>query len=632
MTGAPVFLREILAHSRRPRTYAFQTIFLAILVVALIPLWPTPGGTSSTSAVPDRARWIFEWGGYLQIVLMALLAPAITANAIVEEKGSNTLDLLLLTGAGPFSIVWGKFFSRLFVLGFLLFLTVPLLFALLTLGGVPAKAIGVLLSILTGFTVLTAGVGVFLSTVLPRTPGVLLAGYTLWTSLLGAPAVLGALNVLPMNNANNTWDVRAAWLSPIYDMAYLFHPAWFVGTESFPTTWWIAPAWNIGAGLLAVAAAGLILPHAREVERLFSPKARGEGAPPTVKAAPGKEGEGSIGARNPVLWKETKSDTIGWVRIWWNRNARIMNPLLILPLLLFSAYCWGVLPDPKPLEADLEKATRAVTARGADLKTDATVVALTGQVDRIKNFRLANITAIVVFVAFQVMLRWSVNAVVVFMLLGGYAVFKNQLDTIEFHKTTIAVILGLLSLLATILAAATVSREREDGTLELLATTPLECATYVRGKVLGIGRNIGFVVALPFIHLCIWIAVGVISPWTFGYLALGIPVAVASSVVQGLFVSLLFQTTLRAIMAAVVVVCLEAALPLVCCVPTFNLPLMGWYFVDEAEGRTGVAPGTTFTLAKLFAALFSAGTHLGFLFVIYSLIRSDFDRYIGRAA
>ena len=97
----------------------FQTIFLAVMVFCLIPLWPASTATSG-AAIADRGRLIFEWGGYLQVLLLTLLAPAITANAIVEEKEKNTLDLLMLTSAGPFAIVWGKFFSRLFNLSFLL--------------------------------------------------------------------------------------------------------------------------------------------------------------------------------------------------------------------------------------------------------------------------------------------------------------------------------------------------------------------------------------------------------------------------------------------------------------------------------------------------------------------------------
>ncbi|MCO5169900.1 MAG: ABC transporter permease [Planctomycetes bacterium] len=553
MIGGPVFLREVLAQARRPRTYLFQTVFLGALVLGLIPMYSQATGKSG-AALAEQARAVFEWGAYLQLIILTLIAPSLVANAITEEKGKNTLDLLLLTEAGPWAIVWGKFCSRLYSLLFLLFLTVPLLFALLTLGGVAARSILITMAILGGFSVLATGLGIFLSTVLKRTPGVLGVSYAVLVAVLAAPK----LAQLPA--------AQQPLVSPLLDLAYVAHPTWYHPTASQATEWWVAPAWNVVAGLALVLLAGLALPHARELERLLDVRRaldafdratflllrpgrllrrltrRGAAADddgPRAEPRP-------IGGMNPIYWKETNVNTVGRFKTWWRMNLAMLLGLI-----------------------------------------------------------------------------------------GSYAVFQHELSNIEFHKVVAAVVTGFIVLLPTIIAASTVSREREDGTLDLLATTPLDCATYVMGKVRGIGRNIVFLAALPFVHVIIWIVGGVLDPTTLVFFALGIPVATAASIVQGIFVSLLFPTTLRAIVAAIVVVTIEAALPLVCCVPSFNLPLMAYYMVEPAQGlasAAGQGPQTSFTLAKLFACLFSAGTHLGFLFVIYSLIRSDFDRYIGRAA
>jgi ABC-type transport system involved in multi-copper enzyme maturation permease subunit len=558
VTGSPVLMREVVAHSRRTRTYVFQTIFLAILVVGLIPAWPAPGGGESTSVIADRGKAILEWGGYIQLLLLALLAPAITANSITEEKGSNTLDLLLLTGAGPYSIVWGKFFSRLYVLLYLQFLTVPLLFALLTLGGVAFTDVAVQILVLAAFSILASGLGVFLSTILNRTPGVLLSGYILLGALLSLPAVLQALEALPPIDTH--FNPRAAWISPLFDLMYASNPTWFVPAESQAERWWVTPLWNVGAGFGLVLAAGLLLPYAREIGRVLSPRRAFDAfdratflalrprrllaALRGTKVEGDKVEERPIGTMNAIYWKETNINTVGRFRTWWRLN-------LVMLLAMF----------------------------------------------------------------------------------GTYLLFSDQLSNIDFHKAVVSALAAIIVLLATVIATTTVSREREDGTLDLLATTPLDCATYVAGKVRGIGRNIIFLVGLPFLHVFIWCLGDVVSWWSLAYLLLGIPVAVAANIVQGIFVSLLFPTTLRAIVAGIIVLIVQAALPLVCCVPTFNLSLMGYYMVDPSPGlATAGGQSQSFTVAKLLASLFSSGTHLGFLFVVYSLIRSDFDRYIGRAA
>ena len=552
MIGLPVFLRELIAHSRRSRTYVFQTIFLAVLVIGLIPLWP-PSGQGSGAKIAETGGLIFRYGAYLQVILLALLAPATTANAITMEKDKNTLDVLLLSSAGPFAIVWGKFLSRLFNLVFLLFLTLPLLFALLTLGGVSAGAILVQFSILVAFAVFGAGLGVFLSTILPKTTSVLMTGYVVMTFVIALPLLLATTGVVVTKPG--THPLLAAYISPLYDMIYLFQTSTFVATESFPSRWWVCPAWCVGTGLTFATLAGVLLPRAASIERVLSLRKfleRFDQFTERVLSFRRKVKQDSdrerppVGEGNPIYWKETSVNTIGRFKYWWRVN------LLVLLLM-------GV----------------------------------------------------------------------------SYLIFLPQLSNIDFHKVTVAVLAGVIVLLSTVIAATTVSQEREDGSLVLLATTPVECPTYVKGKVLGIVRNISFLIALPFVHVVIFTAVGVIHPASVFLLLLAIPIAAVSAVIQGIFVSLLFPTTLRAILAAIVVLILESTLPAVCCLPTFNLPLACHFFV-EPVGGLGSAFATTnqgnYLTAMALAVVFSAGTQIGFVVVVYSLISSGYDRYIGRAA
>jgi ABC-type transport system involved in multi-copper enzyme maturation permease subunit len=496
----------------------------------------------------------------LQVLLLALLAPATTANAITQEKDRNTLDLLLLTDAGPFAIVWGKFFSRLFHLIFLLFLTVPLLFALLTLGGVAATSILVEFVILVSFAVLGAGLGIFLSTILPRTTGVLITGYALLAALLAAPLLLEQVGVTHRSRPG-TYPLAAAAVSPYYDLIYLFRPAQFVASESFPSRWWVCPLWCVAAGLGLVWLSGLLLPRARGIEQVLSARklleafdqlnywwARRRGLRLKKEEERLAREARPIGKENPIYWKETSVNTIGRFKYWWRVN-------LVLLLLMVASY-----------------------------------------------------------LAFRPL------------------VFSD----IEFHKVMVAVLAGLIVLLSTVIATTTVSREREDGSLVLLAATPIECATYIRGKVLGIARNISFLVLLPFLHVVLFITLGVIHPASLFLLLLAIPVAVVGSIMQGIFVSLLFHTTLRAILAGIVVVVLEGTLPAVCCLPTFNLPLTCSYVIEPLSGlgssfSSTVSQDNYLTIMSL-ALAFSAGTQVGYVVVVYSLIRSGFDRYIGRAA
>ncbi|MCA8920601.1 MAG: ABC transporter permease subunit [Planctomycetes bacterium] len=571
MIGAPVIQRELLSFSRRPRTYAFQTLFLGVLTVGLITWWP-PVGVSSAD-VADRARSIFEYGGYLQLLLLAMLAPAFTASAITEEKRGNTLDLLLLTGTGPVAIVLGKYISRLGILLFLLFLTLPLNFALLSLGGISAGTLLKEVALLCSLAVLATALGVFLSTLATRPAGALLLCYTALGALLAAPYLLKSLGLLQGAVLTSSGVPIEPTVSPLWDMHYVFHPSRHVATESEPTYWWVFPTVSVAASVGLVLFAALLLPRARAINsrlsarrllealdfvlgylfalkpryRALLARARGQDPGEAIAKHVAKKEARPIGRGNPIYWKEVTVNTVARMKHWWRLN-------LILIVLMFGSYSvFRRLPPLSPGET-------------------------------------------------------------------------NLLSDPMLHKLLVAVLGGLLVLLITVMAATTVSREREDGTLILLATTPMECGTYVAGKTLGILRNVSFLALVPFLHVVIFTAMGLLTPWSLVFLALSIPSALVAATLQGLLVSLMFRTTLKAIVAGIALIVFQFFLPAVCCLPQCNLPATCYYVIEGPGGFGGTA-----TAAITLAIGFGLCVQVVYSFVLYSLIRGGFDQYIGRA-
>src|SRR5262245_3932609 len=205
MIAGAIFKREAFSVARRPRTYALQTIFLGALVAIVIGTWQVGNG-----------RQIFTYGVYLQAILVALLAPAATAGAVTVEKDKNTLGLLLLTDAGPFSIILGKVLARAAALTFLLVLSLPVVFAVLTLGGISAKQVGVAALIILSMAWFGCALGAFCSTLLRKTPGALMAGYVFMGAYLFLPNLLELGGYIPSAGAGR-FSPRAGWFSPVYD-------------------------------------------------------------------------------------------------------------------------------------------------------------------------------------------------------------------------------------------------------------------------------------------------------------------------------------------------------------------------------------------------------------------------------
>jgi ABC-type Na+ efflux pump permease subunit len=97
--------------------------------------------------------------------------------------------------------------------------------------------------------------------------------------------------------------------------------------------------------------------------------------------------------------------------------------------------------------------------------------------------------------------RWS------FIALGGIlgitliALFHvGQLDTAGFQLALITVVmgeLGVIVLVAVNMSATAISREREDGTLDLLLTTPITPSQYLTGKLRGLVAYLLPMLAVP---------------------------------------------------------------------------------------------------------------------------------------
>jgi ABC-type Na+ efflux pump permease subunit len=97
--------------------------------------------------------------------------------------------------------------------------------------------------------------------------------------------------------------------------------------------------------------------------------------------------------------------------------------------------------------------------------------------------------------------RWSfVGAGLIFGVLLLFFFHTGAMATNEFQLALIATIWGeiaVITLVAINMAATAVSREREDGTLDLILTTPITPGAYLRGKLQGLVAYLLPMLAVP---------------------------------------------------------------------------------------------------------------------------------------
>src|ERR1700742_136948 len=140
----PILLRGVEAGGRRKRDLFIRCGYLGLLVLlVLFSLFASSTQYSGASLgdLTKTSSEIFQKMSYLQLGLVALLAPIFTAGAITQEKDSQTYDILLSTPLSNGQIVVGSLMSRLFFVVALLVSGIPIFSITQIFGGVAIRAI-----------------------------------------------------------------------------------------------------------------------------------------------------------------------------------------------------------------------------------------------------------------------------------------------------------------------------------------------------------------------------------------------------------------------------------------------------------------------------------------------------------
>ena len=188
----PVLLKELRQRFRRGKTAWMLALYLLVLggfVLAIIYLnWRNSPGFYQ----PGRSRDIFMTLSMAQLVLLAFVAPGLTASVISGERERQTLNVLLTTRLTTWGIIWSKLVSSIAFVVILVLATLPLYGIVFLYGGIaPEQVLGAF-----GFYLLTmfffACLGITCSTFFKRTGISTLTSYGLVMAITGGTGFLVA--------------------------------------------------------------------------------------------------------------------------------------------------------------------------------------------------------------------------------------------------------------------------------------------------------------------------------------------------------------------------------------------------------------------------------------------------------
>jgi ABC-type transport system involved in multi-copper enzyme maturation permease subunit len=186
--------KELRARSRGWRPALLLTSYLLGLGGAVVGFLYLVGQAAGT-VPPTIGTQLFSALAVGAVLLLAFIAPALTAGAISGERERRTLDLLLVTRASPLGLVVGKLIASLVYALFLLVAALPAFALVYLYGGVPPRYLAMVMLVAIVTAVGHAALGLLLSAVFKRTLVALVLSYvvvlTLVVGLPFAAVVLG---------------------------------------------------------------------------------------------------------------------------------------------------------------------------------------------------------------------------------------------------------------------------------------------------------------------------------------------------------------------------------------------------------------------------------------------------------
>ncbi|MFI4860868.1 MAG: ABC transporter permease [Phycisphaerales bacterium JB063] len=449
--GNPQVVRIVNGGSRRTQHAFVRMGYLGALIALVTIGMLSAGGMGGAVDLNDLAKagsQVFRVIAYGQVILVCLLAPIFMAGAIASEQSGKTYNILLTTPLSNLQIVLGSLFGRLFFVLTILLSGLPLFAVMLVFGGVPVSSVFAAFAV-AGMTALFVGaVAVVLSVM---RAGGRKAVFVFVISIAAYLVVLGALDMVLLRNLGPTRG-HTTVLTPLHPLLvleatinranYTTPGAEQVAGYSALVRFYLTQPLATFSILSAVLSFLMLLFCSLFVRRL------------------------GAGDSKAMVWMKAK------LRLAEQGAARTRSA--------------RQLGNGNPI------AWREANTRG---KLAAGIIARYGFV------ALGLIGLGLLLYYYHTDAFWKVgqaNATPASQVAKGPAQwFQPALMTLIIAE------IAVITLVAIYMSAGSVSKEREDGTLDIMLTTPITPRYYVWGKLRGLVRFLSVMISLPILTLAL---------------------------------------------------------------------------------------------------------------------------------
>ena len=190
----PVLAKELRDRVRTWRSPLLITIYVLVLagIGGFIFYTQTRYSYGGTQAL-RLGLTIFGFLSAAQLVLIAFLAPGMTASIISGERERQTWPLLLVTRLSPLSIATGKLLSAISYIVLLVLVSLPVYSTVFLFGVVAMRDLLLVVLISLATTVTIASIGLFCSALFKRTITAIVISYLLAFFLFGGTLIMAGI-------------------------------------------------------------------------------------------------------------------------------------------------------------------------------------------------------------------------------------------------------------------------------------------------------------------------------------------------------------------------------------------------------------------------------------------------------
>ena len=511
----PILLRVVETAGKRRRDLIIRCGYLGLLVM-LVVISLLPGGTTSGSSLSDLAKSsavLFQRMSYLQLGLVALLAPIFTAGAITQEKDSQTYDILLTTPLTNGQIVLGSLLSRLFFVVALLVSGIPIFSITQIFGGVAISSIVQSFFIAAATAFVTGALAMAIAVFKVGTRRTIFSFYLFVVIYLVGLFVLDQVPYFQINGhqINSNIVCHTSWftgLQPFLALRATFHdPAYNApllgdlppNLQAWPLGWYLSDPAGFYTTVMFALSFILVMPSIVLLRRLAQSTTslktlilqrigltRGDRTrkPRTVWS-------------NPIAWREAKTKASA------AKASALRYGFIALGLFgaLALVYLYSSLKAPTSNQyidsLSYDPAHHLLTVYTLD------GTATTLPLQPYTTFKLNGKDSTIEALRGRLSVHAEQQPRGVRSRLGFYRRVKDlprRLSADEARKYLLGIVtieFAVILLIVTNAAASTVTREKEDGTLDLLLSTPITSRYYIWGKLRGLVSFILPLVAVP---------------------------------------------------------------------------------------------------------------------------------------